>query len=112
MKDILIIFCILLLVLLVISTLGGSVRPAKEAFVANEAVPKFADAQQYFEAIKAANKKEQFTFDTMEVTQEVPALDQPYDLGNNTDVLLGQENFVERSETVAGYDNAETFASF
>lgn len=110
MKDILIIFCILLLVLLVISTLGGSVRPSKEAFVANEVVPKFADAQQYFDAIK--NKKEKFTFDTMEVTQEVPTLDLPYDMSNNADVLTSQENFAERSETVAGFDNAETFASF
>ena len=46
MRDILIIFCVLLVVMLLISTLGGSIRPAPEPEVKIEHYKSMARSQQ------------------------------------------------------------------
>lgn len=99
MKDILIIFCVLLLVLLVLSALGGSVRPAKESFP-DMVLPNWEMALQ-----QAQNpEKEKFTFESI-ATEEPERVDVVQDTEH-------YEEVVDNSVGIAAFDNVDTFASF
>jgi hypothetical protein len=98
MKDILIIFCVLLLVLLILSALGGSVRPTRESFPL-ELLPQ---------------KSQQDTF-TYEVVPSEEPLPHGKPLFESFEGLEEPENPPETSDApppVHAFDNVDTFASF
>lgn len=102
MRDILIIFCVLLVVLIIISTLGGSIRPDVQKFT-NDTMP----------ALPA--------MPTMSVEAEQPALkaiiDDAMPSMQQTMQSMQQsmqqttEQFVENTAAVSGYDGADSFAA-
>jgi len=97
MKDILIIFCILLVLLLIISSLGGSVRP-NEAFVSQVAseeavVKRYLDDPHRHQAVSYAQ---------YEVADEQP---------HKKEHFAAAEVQAEERQ-VNGFDGADVFATY
>lgn len=104
MRDILIIFCVLLVLLIIISTLGGSIRPLQEPFRAPMGPEWFmnpADIQQL----------ESNSSSTTAVMQEQPtSIPQSQ---RATIASVSSEAFVNSAGTTpSGFDGADAFASF
>ena len=97
MKDLLIIFCVLLFVLIVISTLGGSIRPGAEAFEEEE---ELLNERNVVENYRSANE---ISYEHYEVSDEQP----------KHEAFTGDATSPDNGgDVVAGFDNADTFASF
>lgn len=101
MRDILIIFCVLLVLLLIISTLGGSIRPLESYDEVINMLPNLNEANEY---MMSNDNQERFTFETTDVAETTPVDQQPVVQQQE------QENFAENG--IAGFDTADTFASF
>ena len=98
MKDILIIFCVLLVLLLIISTLGGSVRlPVTESYV--EAMPA--------DALKLVHQ-EQPTMDHFKNARVPPHVKQE----THAESRAHFTNSTAAAGGPDGFDNSDNFANF
>lgn len=94
MRDILIVFCILLVLLIVISTLGGSIRPTTPAPEPVNKVP-----EEWMNS-----RIQRFTNDMPMPMRVAPSASNVKEETN--------ELFTEKSNTVVGFDGSDAFASF
>ena len=96
MKDILIIFCVLLVVLLVISTLGGSIRPAADEPAARPPVfPTTLKTVQHYTDDAA-----------------VPPAELPTQQEQPTTISQFTNDSAASPAVPDGFDNGDSFASF
>lgn len=95
MKDILIIFCVLLTLLIIITALGGSIRPS-EAFT-YVVEPKVADEQNWegFKSTRRVMMEEETHRDTFISGASIAA----------------EEDAAPANGQIIGYDSTENFAS-
>ena len=100
MKDILIIFCVLLVLLIIISTLGGSVRPSPEAFDQVQKANELAIVERYMSDPDRQEEDESTVYEQFEVSDEQPLLAGP-----------PTERFTEQGGVV-GFDGSDSFASY
>lgn len=123
MRDILIIFCILLVLLIIISTLGGSIRPVQEPFqrpMGPEWFMNPAEVQHFTEAAVAQEEQaivgaEAF-MNNSTVYQESAAPVGAEAFMNNGAVYqesVKPEAFMNSANGApSGFDGADSFASF
>lgn len=101
MKDILIIFCVLLVLLIIISTLGGSVRPSPEAFDQVQKANELAVVENYLSDPDRQEEEESTVYEHYEVLDEQPLLASG----------AATEQFTEQGGIV-GFDGSDNFASY
>ena len=97
MKDILIVFCVLLVLLIIITALGGSIRPSQEGFTYN------------YNKVLAESESPSFDAFTQLPRKSVVAEESMKDTFMNSPQSVVEEQPADGQ--IIGYDSADSFAS-